>query len=296
MDLWYPRRMRVLVCGRSKLAHRVYKGLMATEGANNVHHLINPSSMEVNIQTAWDFQPEIIANLDHVDSDPDDARLMFIAVGDSPRAKLIRSNTVTASNLAVTARMVGALLVYVSTQEVFNGRPGFANVHMKPWPRDDEALTRYWAEVVSRELCEDSAIVRVPKVVDLDTPAISKFMWAAENAKWRESVSVYAEATKETLAPITSVAMGIVLRILTVEPGETAHLAPDRPASLYHLLKSHTRLHVKVDEMPPKRPGKGWPDVGVELVPSEGMNMGDPFAMFDRFMEKRAPDLNALPH
>lgn len=86
------------------------------------------------------------------------------------------TNTIGSKNIAEITEEVGAKLIYVSTDFIFDGKEDFYTEESKPMPINWYGQTKYWGEILS-EMCSELLIIRPSYPYGYSSAVKKDFLW-----------------------------------------------------------------------------------------------------------------------
>ena len=231
---------RVLVTGASGLlggnlaldwrdGYEVVAGSRATpaqiEGCRAV--CIDIADPENTRATLHQITPEIVVHcaaetrVDDCQRHPEEAR---------------RANVVGTENLARAAADVGALLVYISTDSVFDGRSSLYSESAQPNPLNVYALSKLEGEQATRRLAPEHLIVRTNIYGWNARPKLSLAEWILERVNSEGRVAGFRDVF---FSPILANDLGEVL-VTLIEGGHRGlfHVGGREPISKYEFARA----------------------------------------------------------
>lgn len=204
-----------------------FVGTVMTKGLEQAGYAVVGTDAELSVTEperleafAEEVQPSIIVNCAGIRRD---------ATTLDTKAKAYEVNALGARNMAVVANTVGATIVQVSTDDVYDlGRDELANEFDQPHPNTPYGKSKLAGETMVRATTSDHLIVRTSWLYQAESGRFGKVMEAAKSG------GTYEARTDQFAAP-TSVGFYMYYLLKMLERGAkgTYHITPKGKASRY---------------------------------------------------------------
>lgn len=204
-----------------------FVGTVVTKGLEQAGYAVVGTDAELSVTEperleafAEEVQPSIIVNCAGIRRD---------ATTLDTKAKAYEVNALGARNMAVVANTVGATIVQVSTDDVYDlSRDELANEFDQPHPNTPYGKSKLAGETMVRATTSDHLIVRTSWLYQAESGRFGKVMEAAKSG------GTYEARTDQFAAP-TSVGFYMYYLLKMLERGAkgTYHITPKGKASRY---------------------------------------------------------------
>ncbi len=204
-----------------------FVGTVVTKGLEQAGYAVVGTDAELSVTEperleafAEEVQPSIIVNCAGIRRD---------ATTLDTKAKAYEVNALGARNMAVVANTVGATIVQVSTDDVYDlSRDELANEFDQPHPNTPYGKSKLAGETMVRATTSDHLIVRTSWLYQAESGRFGKVMEAAKSG------GTYEARTDQFAAP-TSVGFYMYYLLKMLERGAkgTYHITPQGKASRY---------------------------------------------------------------
>ena len=204
-----------------------FVGTVVTKGLEQAGYAVVGTDAELSVTEperleafAEEVQPSVIVNCAGIRRD---------ATTLDTKAKAYEVNALGARNMAVVANTVGATIVQVSTDDVYDlSRDELANEFDQPHPNTPYGKSKLAGETMVRATTSDHLIVRTSWLYQAESGRFGKVMEAAKSG------GTYEARTDQFAAP-TSVGFYMYYLLKMLERGAkgTYHITPKGKASRY---------------------------------------------------------------
>ena len=154
----------------------------------------NPSEVE----GCSSYRLNITRNLDLIGSlNPDyvvhTAAMTNVDLCEVDRAGAWKVNAAGTRDVAMASKIIGAKLIYISTDYVFDGKNGLYVEAGEPSPINYYGVTKLAGEAFVREICKDYVIARTSVVYGWKSTRLNFVTWVLEELKKRNKIDIVTD-------------------------------------------------------------------------------------------------------